>query len=153
MSIARLVLGLVLLSGPLPATAAAGSDILLLLDGRILEGLTMDRVEGGVLVSFQNGDVMIRDELILDVIIESGDGYQPRSPEEEEKVAQGLVPFEGKWIKTDRRDRLVAQRISARRQAVEDMQKHSSWRHRNIEKTKHFQFEHTLPPPSLRAFS
>ena len=99
------VLALPLLAG------AAGADVMILKDGRILDGLKMEQVGKDVKVHFKNGDLVVPERLIQSVVIEGGPSFVPRTPEEKKKVEKGLVPFGKKWVKPAVRARLVQKRL------------------------------------------
>ena len=94
------------------ATAtASGADILLLKDGRFVEGRKMEQKEGHVAVHFPSGVVQVRDEIVDQVVFEGGAAFVPRTEEEKEKFAKGLVPWEGRWVKPNIRDKKLARRV------------------------------------------
>lgn len=126
--------------------APAAADMLLLKDGRIIERPKMEQVEGGVKVHFENGEVLVPADKIETALIENAPPYEPKTPDEKAKMDKGLVPFEGKWIKPKKRDKLVQKRIAERKEHLEEVKKHSLWRNRWKDKTKHFEFEYTVPP-------
>jgi tetratricopeptide (TPR) repeat protein len=130
----------------------ASADTLLLEDGRIIEDKPMERVEGGIKVKFENGDVVVPDRLIRDAILEKAPPYVPKTPKEKEKVDKGLVKFEGRWVKPAKRKDLIAKRIAARKEEVAKIREMSLWRNRGKEKTKHFEFEYTVPPHIFEYF-
>ena len=140
-----LVLGLAAALSALLASPAR-ADVLLLKDGRILERPKMERAEGGVKVAFQNGDVLVPDALIQDAVLTGDGAWKPVTPEEQAKAAEGLVPFEGKWVKPEKREELVRKRIAERAARIEEIKAHSRWKDRWKEKTKHFEFEYTVSP-------
>jgi hypothetical protein len=123
----------------------AQADILLLKDGRIVDGQTMKQGDGHVLIHFANGLVTVKDELVLTLITEAGDSYEPETEEEKAQFEKGLVPFEGKWIKASKRDKLIAKKVKEKRAEIEDAIAHSEWGNRHIEETSNFRWEFTLP--------
>jgi tetratricopeptide (TPR) repeat protein len=126
--------------------APAHADLILLKDGRIFERSGMERVEGGVKVHFENGDVVVPESMIETAALENQPDFVPTTPEEKAKFEKGLVPFEGKWVKASKRDALVQKRIAERKAAIEEIRKHVLWRHKLEGKTKHFEFHYTVPP-------
>jgi len=123
----------------------AAADVLLLKDGRIVDGMSMEQGEGHVVVHFANGDVQVQDELVLTLITDEGDTYEPETDEEKTQFEKGLVPFEGKWIKAAKRDKLIKKRIDEKRAEIEDAMAHSEWGARHIDETPNFRWEFTLP--------
>lgn len=107
---------------PPPEPRPRAGDTLCLKDGRVLDGLPMERVPEGVLVKFKNGDVRVPQALVLDLLLEaeaSGDAA---------------------------RDASVRKRQEERRKYVEEVRSLAEWRNRRKETTKHFDFEYTVPP-------
>ena len=126
----------------------AQEDILLLKDGRIFDGITLERVEDGVLVHYKHGDIHVPEALIEEALIvgQEAPDYVPKNAEESKKLEEGLVPFEGKWVSPKVRERKIQKRIAERRAMVDEIDQHSVWRNRYKVKTKYFNFEHTIPP-------
>ncbi len=124
----------------------ARADVLVLTDGRIIERAEMERVEGGVKVIFENGDVVVPDDLIQDTLLTGKSAWEPTTDKEREKAEKGLVPFEGKWVKKSKLPDLMAKRIAERRAEIAKIKDGRLWRNRWKEKTKHFEFEYTVPP-------
>jgi hypothetical protein len=132
-------------SGAAQATAPASSDDLLIVnDGRILQGHRLERVEDGVVVHFENGDVHVPSAVIVDALI-VGEAFEPASEEERSEVAKGRVRFEGRWMSVPQRDGLVAKRIAEQRALVQDQVDHSTWGKRRKEESRYFAWEHVLP--------
>ena len=132
---------------------AAQADVLLLRDGRIVEGKRMERRGENVLVHFENGPVEVAGALIEDVLIEGETEFVPRTDEEREKHAQGLVPYEGKWVKQAQRERALQKRLAERRAALEDALAHAEWANRYREESKHFRWDFTVPRHVWQAYA
>jgi len=131
----------------LTLAALAGSaraDFLLLRDGRVVEGVPIARAEGGVKLSYANGEVFVRQELISDVLIEQEVLAPASTPEEEAQRGKGMVRFEGRWITPKAREDQLKKRIAKKLAEIEEIKAHSEWRSRRQEKSKNFAFEHTL---------
>lgn len=128
-------------------TGLAHADVLLLKDGRIIDGPKMEWAEKGVSIHFSNGDVFVPEALFEDAIIEgSARPYTPKDDNEKEKIEEGLVPFEGKWMKASRRDDLIKRKLEEKKALIEEIRQRSLWRNRWQEKTKHFEIESTAAP-------
>jgi len=129
-------------------SAHAQEDILLLKDGRVFDSLRIDRTEGGVVVHYQAGDIIVPEELIEDAILigRPPAPYEPKNDAERAKVEEGLVLFEGKWVTPKKRERAIQKKVAERRELIDEIDKHSVWRNRYKIKTKYFNFEHTIPP-------
>jgi tetratricopeptide (TPR) repeat protein len=108
----------------LAAPAHAAPDTLCLKDGRVLDGMPMERTQdGGILVKFKNGDVKVPAALVLDVLLDA-----------EAATADAAKGAE------------VRKRQEERRKYVAELQSLAEWRNRRKESTKHFDFEYTVPP-------
>ncbi len=134
------------------AATPAAADVLVLADGRVLERSGMERVEGGVKVHFDHGDVIVPSELIEETILPNQPPPEPKTPEEKEKYEKGYVKFQGDWVKPDKRDRLIQKRLEERRAYVEQIREHRQWRRRYKEETKHFEFEYNVAPHVFEYF-
>jgi len=124
---------------------ALGNDLLLLRDGRFFDELELSKTEGGVTVHYENGDVFVPDALVLDAVTSGESTFVPTTDEEKEKYADGLVPFEGRWLSPSRRERLVAERVAEKREAVEEALAHRHWANHLEEETRNFRFLYTIP--------
>ncbi len=129
----------------LALSASATADMLLLKDGRIIEGRDLTRRDGGIEVAFDNGTVFVPSTHIETAILEGAGAWVPETEEEKAKAAEGLVPFEGDWISAKKRDGLIAKRIAERRELIEEIRAHSKWVNRWQEKSKYFHFQYTIP--------
>ena len=127
------------------AAATAGADILQLKDGRIVDGVKMQKEKDAVLVFFKNGIVRVPMEVVEDVLIEGAPPPDPVTEEEKVKRAQGLAPWKGKWIQVAARDKELKKELAAREKAIAEYRKHKEWRNRYQFKSKNFEFESNLP--------
>ncbi|MHC4598031.1 MAG: tetratricopeptide repeat protein [Planctomycetota bacterium] len=126
---------------------AANADTLQLKDGRFFTFPKIFVVEGGYKIPFSNGDVIVPESMVLEaVILSNPSAYKPKNDEEKEKLEQGFVPYEGKWIKRKKFEKILEERQKAAQKRIEDLKKHQLWRNRYITKTRHFTFEYTLAP-------
>jgi tetratricopeptide (TPR) repeat protein len=126
---------------------AAASDTLCLKDGRIFDNVTLQRGEGAILVKFQNGQVAVPLEKVLECVIENDTGFVPQTEAEKQKVAEGLVLFQGKWVKPNERDARLKKLVAEQRATVEKLKQSRLWRNRVVADTKTFSVEYTVPPP------
>jgi hypothetical protein len=132
-----------LLLGLIAGTARA--DMIQLKDGRWVEGVKM-RVDGEcVVVQYKNGDVRVPMKLIEDWVIDGQVPIDPGTADAKGKRAEGLVPWKGKWVKPEVRDKGLKDEMAKRLAQIEDAKAHSEWRNRHKWETKNFKFESTLP--------
>jgi tetratricopeptide (TPR) repeat protein len=132
--------------------SAARADILCLKDGRIINGPAMNRNEGGIEVIFKNGTVFVPSALVMEAIIEGASTFVPETDLEKKQVAKGLVPFQGRWMSPAKRGKEIDRYIARRRAAIADEEAHRLWRNRRKEKTKHFEFEYSVPQHIFERF-
>jgi len=144
--VSRRLAGALALSAALGFPAAA-SDTLCLKDGRIFDDVVLLRGEGAILVKFQNGQVAVPLDKVLECVIENDTGFVPATEEEKQGVAEGLVPFQGKWVRPAERDARLKKLVAEQRAAVEKLKQSRLWRNRIVADTKTFSVEYTVPPP------
>ncbi len=137
----------------LVSLAGASADTIQLKDGRFFNFGKIHRVDRGYRIPFKHGDVVIPDSMVLTAVLLSESGeYEPKDEKEKEKVAKGLVPFEGKWIKKADRDKILKDRNDRALKFVDDLKKHQLWRNRYVTQTPHFIFEYTISPDICENF-
>ena len=127
-------------------TIDAAPDTLIHRDGRMFDGVELTVEDDIVVVFFDHGTVEIPIEDVLELVIESVDGFVPKTDAERARVAKGQVPYKGKWMSKTARDKLVKKELAARREEVEERKEGRLWRNRQIFETKNFLFESTAPP-------
>lgn len=127
------------------AAALAPADVLLLKDGRVVDGVPMARKDAGIALTYQNGTVMVGNELIQDAILAADSQRPPADAAEAEQRKNGMVTFEGRWIPEKKRAELVAKRIADRLAQAAEAKARLEWRNRSIVETKNLRFEHQLP--------
>ena len=135
--------------------ASAQADILIMKDGRVFDDILLESKEGGYLVKFTQGDVFVPEALVETAVFESGNqsAYQPKNASEKAKLEKGLVPFQGKWMSAGKRKKMLAKFVKEQRASIADHAEHSVWRNRYKEKTKYFNFEHTIAPHVFARYS
>ncbi|MEM8709694.1 MAG: hypothetical protein AAGG01_01980 [Planctomycetota bacterium] len=147
-------LGLAALLTFLPvASVEEGGDILVLKDGRIVDGFEMEQKDGHVVVQFEAGPIEIKDRLVDSLLERDKEiAFVPQTDQEKEMFEKGFVRFEGKWTKIRTATKKI--RKAAEEQielAIED-RKHERWKDRYITETKYFQWQHTTPKATTQRF-
>ena len=138
----------VLLAGLLtnaPSEDEAG-DILVLKDGRIIDGFEMEQGDGHVIVELKAGNIEIQDNLV-DVLLEKDKeiSFIPQTDEERKQFEKGFVRYEGRWTKLRTATKEIKSAVAARIDQAEEDKKREQWKDRYITETKYFQWEHTTP--------
>src|SRR5204863_456089 len=74
-------------------------------DGRSFDVPKLVKGEKAFEAHYVNGVVLIDTRFVKEYFIDdAGGNYQPKDDEEAKKVAQGLVPLDGKWVPKATRD-------------------------------------------------
>jgi hypothetical protein len=128
------------------------ADVLVLADGRIFEGVTLEPVEGAVLVRFENGELSIPEDRILECVYEDPTRYRPRDDEERARLEEGLVRLGERWVRPAVRERELEKRIEERKAWVASVQEQRLWRNRLIEDSRTFHYECTVPPHLFESY-
>ncbi|MEM6671404.1 MAG: hypothetical protein AAF726_01090 [Planctomycetota bacterium] len=143
-----------------PAAAAAllvasplSADVLVLKDGRIVDGFDMEQKDGFVEVHMEAGTVQVEDGLI-DILLEDDKdiAFVPQTDEEREMFEKGYVRWEGRWTRVRNARRAVERALAERLDETEDDQEHDEWRNRWQTETKHFHWHYTTPKRVTKGF-
>ena len=128
-------------------------DILVLKDGRIIDGFEMEQAEGHVLVELKSGAIQIEDRLV-DVLLEKDKEISivPQTDEEREQFEKGFVRFEGRWTKVRTATKAIKRTVAARIEQAEEDKRRQQWKDRYTTETKHFQWQHTTPLGTTNRF-
>ncbi len=134
---------------------ASAQDAVQLTDGRFVTGPPMTRTPNGVVIHYKNGDVTIPKTLVREAAVSKVEGVEPdkASPEAAEKIAQGLVNFEGKWLKKDQVDKIIEGRKIGRTKKIKEAMDHREWRNRYTSQTENFAFEYTIDQEVMKGYS
>jgi tetratricopeptide (TPR) repeat protein len=128
-------------------------DSLALKDGRFFEGKPVKKTDKGFRVQFENGEVFVPADLVKDYYSSSfATDYTPKDEDEKQKLEQGLIPVSGKWVPKKDLERDIQKRNAAAQKRIAEAKKHSGWADRYRAESKHFKFEHQLPPELFEEF-
>ena len=136
----------------LAAGPAFAQDSLQLDDGRFVSGPKMERAGDKVIIHFDHGDVSIPITSVKSSSLGGSTSDTPVSAEDQQKLDQGLVPFEGKWMTKEDRDKLLEKRRSDREARIKEAMSHRAWANRYELKTENFEFEYTIDPEIMKGF-
>lgn len=124
-----------------------GEDLLLLKDGRVFIDIQLEQVhQEGIYVHFQNGKILVPENLIDEAVIHNAPLPEPKTEKEREMLEKGMVPYKRRWISVEKKKKIQADLIKERKAEIADIEKHKLWRNRYKEQTKHFEFEYTTAP-------
>jgi tetratricopeptide (TPR) repeat protein len=133
------------LLAPLLAMPLLGGDILVLKDGRLFDGLSLELVDRAYVVHYPSGDVRVPLESVQDALMEDPPPFVPQSDEERERAAKGQVLHGGKWMTPEKRAQAIEKQLEEKRAELAELRACKEWRNRNIVETKHFRFEFAVP--------
>ena len=144
----------ILLAGAFLALTSlpASADMLLLNDGRVVEGVTIRKQDDGYHLLYKNGEVVVPLDRVKDAVIEGAEGHEARDEEEKAKLEKGLVPYGGKWVPKAERDAKEAKRLAEQKQRLLDAKAHREWRSRYKDKSANFTWEFTIPPDVAQGY-
>ncbi len=135
----------VALLGVLALAGRVAADTLCLADGRIFDGVKLERGTDAVRILFEHGVVSVPMSRVTACVIPGDPGFEPRTDEERKRIADGFVLYKGKWVKPQERERILAKLVEQQRAAVAAMKASREWRTRHQEGTKDFAYEYTVP--------
>lgn len=139
---------LALLSAP-----DAQADVLIMKDGRIFEGFTLEEKDDLVEVTLKAGKIEVTKDLV-EIVLKDGQEitFNPLTDEEKAKFAKGFVRIDGRWQKIKNAKRIIEKSLEQRlEQAKEDL-KHDEWMNCYTTETKHFVWKHTTPMSTTKRF-
>ncbi|GJM20852.1 MAG: hypothetical protein DHS20C15_07670 [Planctomycetota bacterium] len=118
------------------APDSAAFDLVLLKDGRVVEGkLLSDGSDGTVLLRLPAADIPISMDLIDKTFVEDLENYVPKSKMEEDQIKKGRVLFEGSWMSRTRRETKLKARRDRQAADLEQSKRDHDWRnHKTVEK-------------------
>jgi tetratricopeptide (TPR) repeat protein len=128
----------------LTLTAPAAADTLFLKDGRIYEDVKLSLQADLLTVAFEHGQVQVREDRVADYVLSDGGSLGATSAADEEKLAEGLVRFQGRWMPPERRDREVAELIEVGHAAAKERREARLWRNHRVKESKYFRYEYTV---------
>lgn len=101
----------------------AAADVLMLKDGRFIDGVKMKREGEEIHLLYENGTVRVSLDRVEDYVIEGVPPFEPKTEEEKKKREEGLVPYRGRWVKPKIRERELKKRIDKKRAEIEEYKK------------------------------
>jgi len=140
--------------GYLLCAGAAAQDSMQLVDGRFVTGPRMVRSGEGVTLHYHSGEILVPAALVKSAAVSenSGDVVEV-SAADRERLDQGLVNFEGKWMQPTKRDQLVEKRTESVKARIAEAMAHAKWNNHYKDNSKYFEFHYTIDPDILADWS
>jgi len=115
---------------------AFSKDWLALRDGTIIECNIAKEEDMAIFLQFKNGSIRVGREHIALLARETPDEFVPTTEYEKEQVEKGKVKFEGSWVTTTKRNKMMDKRYKIIKKKIDEIEKHKSWHHAYEIKTK-----------------
>jgi len=118
----------------------ARADRLVTTDGRVIE-LKKARAEGeGYRLSFQNGEILLKDKSAVKAVEVEGDmsDYVPKDETERANLAKGFVKYGGAWMSKQAYGNKLAEEHAASKKRAEEMAAHADFDNAWTKETAHF---------------
>ncbi len=118
----------------------ATADRLVTTDGRVLE-VKKARVDGaGYRLSFENGEILLKDKSSVKAVEIEGDmsDYVPKDETERANLEKGFVKYAGAWMTKQAFENKLAEQHAKTKKRTEDMQAHADFDHGWTKETAHF---------------
>jgi hypothetical protein len=151
----RLTLAFTLpLAAALLPAATASADKLVTEDGRILECEKARETDDHYVLTFESGVIEVPKHLIAEVAIE-GDmsDYTPQNEDEQKKLEQGFVRYEGRWMSKAAYQAELNRRNDERRERMEERALHTDFLSAWEKETKHFVIKTNTSPDLLEHYA
>ena len=128
---------------PLAAQDATGA--VSLVDGRFIFGKPVVAAEGGVTIKFKAGDVFVPKRWIRDSFSTDAAVYKAKNAAEQKKIDQGMVLFQGKWMRKDNAVKAIKRLQTKLAARIEKQKEFKLWRNAKKVETRTFKYETNLP--------
>jgi hypothetical protein len=127
------------------------ADRVVTTDGRVLMPKKAREKDGGYVLAFEHGEVVLKDKSLVKAVEIEGDmsEYVPQSDDERKKLEQGFVRFEGKWLSKPAYEDELRRRTEASRKRADDAALHSDFGNAWEKVTKHFTVRTNTSPELL----
>jgi tetratricopeptide (TPR) repeat protein len=146
--------GALLALATLFAAPATHADRLITRDGRLLTVKKARKLpDGGYRLEFEHGTLDCAQEFVASVEIE-GDmsDYVPANEDEQKKLAQGYVRYQGRWMSRPAYESELNRLTQERRQRVAYLAEHSEFHNAWEKETRHFRIRTNTSPELLEYY-
>ncbi|HIG87138.1 MAG TPA: DUF1570 domain-containing protein [Planctomycetes bacterium] len=135
---------------------AAQADRVVTIDGRVIEvDRIRERPEGGYILEFANGTIEVPGHIKFKAVEMAWDPneYKPKNDNERDKLAQGFVRFDGKWISKSAYKNMLRKASEASAKRATAMAAYSNWKTAPSKESKHFIVKSNTSPELLEYYS
>ncbi len=132
---------------------AQKGGVLVFKDGRWIQAPEIHVEKDAYRLVYPHGQVKVPTKLLLKaVLLDPTAQMKGLSSADKAKMEKGLVPYKGRWVSRSRLAFILAKEKKKLRAKMEEIRRHSQWRDRYKETTRHFAFEYTIPPEIARNY-
>jgi hypothetical protein len=148
----RLLAAAALLAALAPSLAA---DRVITHDNRILECKKAREKDGGYVLQFEHGEIVLPDKGMVKAVEIEGDmsEYVPQNEDEKKKLEQGFVKYRGRWMSKPAYEDELTKQAAASKKRADEIAAHSEWSNAWTKETKHFVFTTNTSPELLDYYS
>lgn len=131
------------------------ADRVITTDGRVVTPQKAREEGQGYRLIFEHGEIALADRSLVQVVEIEGDmsDYVPKDENEREKLEQGYVRFEGRWMSKPAYEAELESRFRKSRERLEFLREHSSFRDAWVEETRHFEIRTNTSPELLEYYA
>ena len=129
----------------------AFADRIVTIDGRVLEAKKAREKDGGYVLEFEHGTIVLPDKKMVKTVEIEGDmsEYVPQNDDEKSKLAQGYVKYRGHWMPKVAYQAELEKQAAASRQRADELAAHADWSNAWSKETKHFVVNSNTSPELL----
>ena len=124
-------------------------------DGRVIEVKKARQKGDGYELELEHGTIVLPDASAVKEVEIEGDmsEYVPRNDDEREKLEQGYVRFEGKWLSKASYENELRRRFEESRARADELATHANWHNAWERETQHFVVRTNTSPELLEYYA
>ena len=130
------------------------ADRLLTKDGRILSPKKARELDKGYKLTFENGEIVLADKNLVQSVEIEGDmsEYVPKNDDEKQKLEQGYVKYQGKWLSRPAYEETLRKEHEKSKARTDLLALHSDFRNAWSKDTAHFSVKTDTSPELLEYY-
>jgi tetratricopeptide (TPR) repeat protein len=132
----------------------ANADVVVTTDGRILEVKKAREKDGGYVLEFEHGTIVLKDKSLVKAVEIEGDmaDYVPQNDDEKQKLAQGFVRYRSQWWSKPAYLDELRKKADASKKRADDLALHSDFSNAWQKQTRHFTVNSNTSPELLNYY-
>ncbi len=135
--------------------SSALADRVITIENRVLEPKKVREKDGGYVIEFEHGTVVLRDKSLVKAVEIEGDmsDYVPANEDERQKLAQGFVRYRGKWMSKSAYGDELRRKAEDSKKRADDIAAHATWDTAWTKETQHFLFQSNTSPELIEHYA